>query len=103
MLEMLRVYREHYEKQDYNNKKELEDKILHSRQNVATCLASVQDDSFVKEQFKYIKKQKIYPYPFRKKTLKGKEKTVVKLLKFLMPVGIVFHMYRCIYKVKSVH
>lgn len=73
MLEMLRVYQEHYANKEYNNEETIKDKILHSRQNVATCLASIQDDAFVKEQLRYIKAQKIYPYPFRRKVLKGKK------------------------------
>ena len=58
MLEMLRVYKEHYDNKDYDNEKLLKDKILHSRQNVTTCLASIQDDLFVQEQFKIIKDKK---------------------------------------------
>jgi len=98
MLEMLRVYQEHYDNKDFDNEELLKDKILHSKQNVATCLASVQDDMFVKEQLASIKSQKIYPFPFRTKTLKGKEKTAIKILKFLIPIEIVFHIYRRIYK-----
>lgn len=102
MLEMLRVYQEHYASKEYNNEEVLKDKILHSRQNVAICLASIQDDSFVREQLRYIKDKKIYPYPFRRKTLKGKENILLKILKFFMPFEIVFHTYRYIYtKIKS--
>ena len=102
MLEMLRVYQEHYSNKEYDNEEVLKDKILHSRQNVATCLASIQDDSFVKEQFRYIKSQKIYPYPFRIKTLKGKESFFVRILRFLMPIKIMFYVYHYIYKIKKV-
>ena len=102
MLEMLRVYQEHYLNKEYDNEEVLKDKILHSRQNIATCLASVQDDLFVKEQFEYIKNKKIYPYPFRIKTLKGKESFSVRILRFLMPIKIMFYMYRYIYKMKKI-
>lgn len=102
MLEMFRVYQEHYINKDYNDKEILKDKILHSRQNIATCLASVQDDMFVKEQYEYIKSAKIYPYPFRLKTLKGKDKISLKVLRFLMPLKFMFRVYRHIYKVKKV-
>lgn len=102
MLEMLRVYQECYLKKEYNNKEVLKDKILHSRQNVATCLASIQDDLFVGEQLRFIKKQKIYPYPFRVKVLKGKEQILIKILKFLMPIEPVFHIYRYIYRIKMI-
>lgn len=102
MLEMLRVYQECYAKKKYDNEEVLVDKMLHSRQNVATCLASVQDDSFVKEQLRFIKSQKIYPYPFRIKTLRGKEKLPVKILKFFIPIEIIFHTYRRIYKMKTI-
>lgn len=100
MIEMLRVYQEHYSNKEYKDKEVLKDKILHSRQNVTTCLASVQDDLFVKEQFKYIKNKKIYPYPFRIKVLKGKESFFVKILKLLLPINIMFFVYRYIYKMQ---
>jgi glycosyltransferase involved in cell wall biosynthesis len=100
MIEMLRVYREHYDNKDYDNEKLLKDKILHSRQNVTTCLASIQDDSFVREQFKIIKDKKIYPYPLRFKVLRGKENILVKVLRFFLPLGFVFHIYRKVYKQK---
>ena len=102
MLEMLRVYREHYDSGDYNNKKILKDKILHSRQNVATCLASIRDDAFFKEQLKAIKKQKIYPFWFRPKTLIGREALPVRLLKFLIPIEPMFYFYRYLYLKKNV-
>ena len=98
MLEMLRVYQEHYQNKDYDNEELLADKILHSRQNVTTCLASIHDNSFVKKQFKLIKEQKIYPYPFRKKVLKGNEQILLRILKFLLPIKPIFHLYRWVYK-----
>lgn len=101
MLEMLRVYEECYAEKNYDHEELLKDKILHSKQNVTTCLASVKDDSFVKEQLKYIKNKKIYPYPFRTKTLKGKEKLPLKVLKFLIPIKLVFHLYRLLYRINS--
>ena len=98
MIEMLRVYQDHYLNTEYDNEARLKDKILHSRQNIATCLASIQDDLFVREQLKFIKQQKIYPFPFRIKTLMGKGKIHIKLLSFLIPIEIVFYIYRFVYK-----
>ena len=100
MLEMLRVYQDHYLNKDYDDEAILKDKILHSRQNVATCLASIQDEAFLKGQLKYLKKEKVYPYPFRINTLIGKGKFHIKLLSFLVPIEAVFWIYHYAYRHK---
>lgn len=98
MLEMLRVYQRCKANKEYTSEKLIDDRILHSRQNVATCLASVQDDAFVAEQLRHIKREGIYPYPFRTAVFKGEGNFLLKVLKFLMPIEMVFHMYRYIYR-----
>lgn len=96
MLEMLLVYQSHMEQKDYDDQEILEKKILHSRQNVAQCLASIRDKRYIKEQLKILRKEKIYPYRFRVETLKSKPRYLA-LLVFLLPVDPFFWLYHYVY------
>ena len=97
MLEMLKCYKEHLEERDYKDKQELLDKILHTQQNIASCLAAVYDREYINEQLKVLKKEKTYPYKFRVITLKSAEPLVRRLLTFLLPIEPFFWMYHWAY------
>jgi hypothetical protein len=96
MLEMLMVYQHHQDTEDYDDKEILDQKIHHSKQNVTQCLASIKDKKYVKEQMKFLKNKKIYPYPFRKAALKMKP-SYLGLLTFLLPLKPFFWLYHFIY------
>ena len=96
MLEMLRVYRKHLETGDFDDKAVLERKIHHSKQNVAQCLASVRDKKYIKEQFVILKKEKIYPYKFRKAALDTRP-FYLGALTFMLPLKPFFWLYHFVY------
>ena len=103
MREMLRVYEEHLTVGDYKNLEELQRKIHHSKQNVATCLAAILDKQYIKKELKILKKEGIYPYKFRKAALKSKEPLVIRWLNYLMPLELFFWIYHLVYKIKHNH
>lgn len=96
MLEMLSVYQNHLDVGDFDDKKILNQKIHHSKQNVAQCLASIKDKKYINEQIRFLKNEKIYPYPFRKAALKMKP-FYLGILTFLLPIKPFFWLYHCIY------
>ncbi|MBR2329716.1 MAG: hypothetical protein IKA40_00555, partial [Clostridia bacterium] len=98
MVEMLRVYQEYKANGIYLDLSVLEHKIHHSKQNIATCLASITDKKYIKEQLKWLKTQKIYPYKFRKDALRGEGSLLKKLLVYLMPLKLFFWLYHWIYQ-----
>lgn len=79
----------------------LEERIVHAKESILTCLANVADGMFVKEQFSYLKKQGIYPYPFRKGAVVESTNKVIGLLRFLLPLPGMFSIYRTIYHGKD--
>ncbi|MBR1431511.1 glycosyltransferase [Ruminococcus sp.] len=96
MITMLNVYNEHLKKGDYTDKAILKDKILHSRENVAYCLASQTVESDVRAGMKIIKELGIYPYPLRTETFRGKN-PLRGLLDFLLPIEPFFWLEHWIY------
>lgn len=96
MVEMLRVYREHLDTGDYTDKELLEDKISHSQQNVAQCLAGIRDKAFIKEQLKELKARGDYPYKLRSAAFKVKPFYMGCLI-FLLPCKPFFWLYHSIY------
>ena len=88
---------------DYKDLEELQVKIHHSKQNIATCLATILDKRYIKQELRILKKERIYPYKFRKKALKGGEPVFLRLLNFLMPIELFFWIYHLIYKIKHKH
>lgn len=101
MREMLRVYQEHLEQNDYNDKESLLRKIHHSKQNVASCLASLQDRKFIRAELKKLKKEKVYPFKLRQETLQGGGPFVQRLLTFLLPIEPLFWAYHFVYIVRD--
>lgn len=96
MKEMLRVYQNHLDSNDFNDKEVLEQKIHHSKQNIAQCLASIGDKKYIKEQLKFLKEEKIYPYKFRKAALKMKP-FYQGILTFMLPLKPFFWFYHYVY------
>lgn len=94
MLIMLQVYEEILDSGDYRDKNRLLSKIHHTKENIAVCLAMCINYDFVKEQMSYLKENDIYPYPFRLKALKKKNR---RFIDFLMPVNIWFWSMHYIY------
>lgn len=98
MLELLRAYLEHLKRGEYTDRNRLEEKIWHSRQNVAACLAALSDKSFIREQLKVLKANHIYPYRLRLDAMKGSDGFPVKLLRFLLPIQPFFWLYHTVYQ-----
>ena len=96
MLEMLRVYQNHLDIGDFDDKELLDQKIHHSKQNVTQCLASVKDRKYIETQMRILKSESIYPYKFRKTALKMKP-FYLGLLTFLLPLKPFFWLYHYIY------
>ena len=94
---MLDVYTDYWKAGTYKDKSVLEEKILHSHENVCACLAKCTDERFVKKEFAELKKQGYYPYPFRKKTLQRKDSIIVRVLDYLLPIEICFWIAHIIY------
>ena len=90
MLIMLEVYHDYLKKGTYRDEKMLKSKIHHTHENICSCLAQCTDESFVKENFKDLKKRGYYPYPFRKEALKKKGSKIRAFLDYLLPLEICF-------------
>ncbi len=99
MIEMHQVYN-NYLLQNKNDIKQLKQKIHHCKQNIAQCLAMVNDKDFIKTQLNVLKKEKIYPYHFRKEALKTNENLIKKILTFLLPIKPFFWINHFFYKFK---
>ncbi len=99
MLAMLKTYEQHLMKKDYTDIDILTEKIHHSRQNVATTLCGVCDTKYVYEQLKFLKREKIYPYPFRKNVFLGNRSILYKWLIFLTPIQVCFWIQHFSYKI----
>ena len=94
---MLDVYKEYLSAGKYNDREILEAKILHSYENVFSCLAKCTDKKFVKKEFSSLKKSGYYPYPFRKETLQRQGSKIIAILDYLLPIEICFWMVHFIY------
>ncbi|MBQ4105834.1 MAG: glycosyltransferase family 2 protein [Clostridia bacterium] len=98
---MHRVYSEHLRTGDYKDKAVLLHKLHHMQQNITVCLALVPDSSYVKQELKDLKKQKIYPYKFRKDALKSKESFLRRTLFYLQPLEPFFWLLHLSGKIKN--
>lgn len=87
---MMDVYQHYLNNNLYRDKKVLETKIHHMKENCAFCLAMIVDSKFVKEEYKVLRKKRYYPYRFRKDALYGKRNTILKINTFLLPIPLVF-------------
>lgn len=101
MREMLRVYKDHLTKKDYKDLTVLQRKIHHSQQNIATCLAAISDKKYIKQELKILKKEKVYPYKFRKAALKTKDPLALRIVVFLMPIKPFFWLYHKMYQIRN--
>lgn len=99
MVEMFKVYKKHLDENDFDNKEILEEKIGHSRQNIITCLVSVDDTKMVKDKLKNLKEIGIYPYPFRKAVWYTKESLLRKIIYFFQPIEPFFWLLHLLYKI----
>lgn len=99
MREMLKVYIKHLENGDYTDLNVLERKIHHSKQNVVTCLAMIHDKKYIKSQLKLLRKEKSYPYKFRKEVFKSSDSFLRKVLIYLLPIKPFFWLYHFLYTV----
>ena len=99
MVELLKVYERHLEEGDYNDETILKRKILHMKQNVISCLASVDDSKFVKRKLRELKSNRNYPYRFRMEALQTKESVIRIIVYFLLPIEPVFWTLPMIYKI----
>ena len=101
ILEMLQVYQTYLSTGECKDRPHLEERVVHAKESIVTCLANVSDNTFVKEPFAYLKKQGIYPYPFRKGCVTESGDKVIGFLRFLLPVPGMFYVYRGIYHSKD--
>lgn len=97
MLIMYEVYKQHLNKRDYKNEEALKDRILHSQQNIAYCLAMITDHGYVREEMRRLKLKRIYPYPFRNEALHTKEMFLRRICNWLLPIEPVFWILHYIY------
>ncbi|MBQ2815782.1 MAG: glycosyltransferase [Clostridia bacterium] len=97
---MYDVYNNHLINDDYKDKQVLLNKIHHMKQNLAITLAGIPDTEYVKQEMKGLKKEKLYPFPFRKQALKSNENLLIRLLFFLQPIKPFFWLLHIIYKLK---
>ena len=73
MMIMYKVYKQHLDKGDYDDEKVLKEKIHHSQQNIAFFLAMLMEHSYVHMEIKRLKREGIYPFPFRNAALHTNE------------------------------
>lgn len=99
MVELLNVYERHLEEGDYNDETIFKRKILHMKQNVISCLASVDDSKFVKRKLRELKSNRNYPYRFRMEALQTKESVIRRIVYFLLPIEPVFWTLPMMYKI----
>ena len=99
MMIMLDVYYSYWNTGTYRDRSILETKILHSNENVCSCLAKCTDELFVRENFRKLKAMGYYPYPFRKETLKRKGSKIVAVFDFLLPIEICFWVVHFAYAI----
>ncbi len=101
ILEMLQVYQRYLNTGECKDRPHLEERIVHAKESIVTCLANVKDNQFVKEQFSALKRQGVYPFPFRKSCITESGNKVIGTLRFLLPVPGMFYVYRGIYHSKD--
>lgn len=92
------AYYERYVNNQYRDKSILLEKIHHMQQSCTICLARYPDTKYVKTELKDMKKNKIYPYKFRKDTFNSKENILIRLLFFLQPIEPVFWAFHFLSK-----
>lgn len=98
MLIMLDVYYGYWNKGTFKDKDILEQKILHSHENVCACLARCTDGQFVVDNFQSLKRRGYYPYPFRVSTLSRKGlKKIIAICDFLLPIEFCFWIVHFVY------
>ena len=93
MFSMLNVYTKHLKENDYDDITILNKKIHQSKENIAFCLAMITDTKYVRTELKRLKKDKIYPYPFRKNALKSNEVYLLRVFRWLLPVEPMFWIF----------
>lgn len=96
MKEMYRVYMKYYTSNLSTNREQLEEKLLHMRQNLALTLAGVNNSHLVKEELKLLKQQKLYPY----QTNFFQKKRFSKILDYLLKREWGFWLLHIIAKIK---
>lgn len=99
MRVMYDVYNTHLLKGDYKSKERLLKKIHHTRENIATTLAGVPNTSFVRSEMRELRKKGIYPYPFRKQSLRSNGNLLKRILFFLQPIEMFFWVLHILYKI----
>lgn len=61
MLIMYDVYKEYLKQKNYYDKTILEEKILHTRENIVMCLAMLSDTNYIKQELSNLKKEIFIP------------------------------------------
>lgn len=89
MCIMLDVYRSYYNKYDVCDAN-LKEKINHSQENIALCLALIKDTAFVKVEMRNLQNNGLYPFPTRWAALRGNSGIFYKVNSVLLPHTLYF-------------
>lgn len=90
MLIMHNVYNKYLESGKYRDKKELNKKIHHTKENITWTLAMIKDNEYVHEEFRRIKLLGIYPYRLRYHLFTTSRPIAMKIMLFLLPIEPLF-------------
>lgn len=71
------------------------------QQHIANTLAMINDKKYVKQELKTLKKEKIYPYPFRKQILKEEKNILKKWLLYFLPLKPFFWIMHFLYSLRK--
>ncbi len=95
---MMGVYCKYWEKGQYRDAAELQQKIHHMKENLALCLAMCSDETMVKKEIKCLKAKGYYPYPLRKESLNHPSK-VRGMMLYLLPFSLFFWLEHWLFKI----
>ncbi len=98
MQELYRVYKEHYDTNDYDDEYVIQQKLLHMRQNLILTLAGVYDTKIVWRELKKAKKNHLYPYSHNFLSPVGYRRILI----FLLPREWGFWIIHFLYKIRTI-
>lgn len=96
MVVKLELYEDWLANNFYDEKSLLEKKIYLTKQGIVLALASIQDTAYVKDQLKYLKAKKFYPYKPCWDNLQEDRNHLLNILKVLLPIEVFFWGYHCV-------
>ena len=97
MVEMYRVYKQHYDSGDYIDKIVLEDKLSHMLQNLPMTLVAISDFVMVKRELKQLKQKGLYPF----KPTHLPSSNIRRIILYLLSNEVGFWMVHMMYRLRS--